>query len=192
MTTIQLLKAGIEQANWAQVCDAFEQLTGNAIKPLATPATARAQVAMEEIARIAGEFVGEPVSVSAAPASVLKEQAVTEDKEPEPQTEDDAGDDADDDEDEDDAHSNVPVSQGATVSGNIYGIEQQVVTQAHVTEKERRANRRFAKNHPRNPRPPYKPIIATCTECKRDYESPVAIPKGVGALCPTCLKSRRR
>jgi hypothetical protein len=186
MTTIQLLKAGIEQANWAHVCDAFEQLTGNAIKPPATPATARAQVAMEEIARIAGEFVGEPVSVSPAPAAVLKEQAVTEDKEPEPQTEDDA------DDDEDDAHSNVPVSQGATVSGNVYGIEQQVVTQAHVTEKERRANRRFAKNHPRNPRSPHKPIIATCTECKRDYESPVAIPKGVGALCPTCLKSRRR
>lgn len=168
MTTIQLLQAGIQNGNWADVCAAYEQLTGQSIP---SPSIVKEDGIREALARIAEIATAYLDKQQAGP--VLAPPSTTMDE-------------------SEDESETVPVKEAGTLSGNIYGIEQRIVTQQVVTEKEREANRKFAQEHPREPRPPHRPVQVTCTECNRPYESPVAVPKGIGSLCPTCLKSRRR
>jgi len=75
---------------------------------------------------------------------------------------------------------------------NVYGLEHKIASQPHVDEAERQINAERARKSPKQHRPAPRTFDVVCSECKRTFQSDIAVPKGVGKLCPRCMGARSR
>lgn len=70
----------------------------------------------------------------------------------------------------------------------VLGDRQQFVTaEGDPPPAQVAANRRRAGRTTKHRRPPPKPHCHTCTACGEEFETPTAVPAGVGQCCPQCL-----
>lgn len=177
MTPLQSLRRGIETCDWNLICLAYHNLTGEALDP---PSVRDHTGVLRRIADLT------TVALAGGPVIATEEQ--------DEKAEVEKGEDRE----EAAAEIGTPAEQEERVANkstdgtNVYGIGHKVATQPYVEESERRANAERARKNPKQHRPVPRSFEVTCSECKRQFQSEIAVPKGVGKLCPRCMGSRSR